>query len=130
MGQIVHIEIEILVGKPTLFHNEECVGHWCWAMSYSPTKEESIGFNALLSEGMRPIPQNLTKEVQKKMDTWKHQETYSWLYLTDILGSLEETVIPFSVRNWFISWASEHLALLGNPSQFRVIIWITEGMYD
>ena len=130
MGQTVHIEIEILVTKKTLFHRTDCVGQWCWAMSYSPSKQEAIGFNAILSEGLRTLPQNLTIEVTKKMGSWKHQETCSWLHLSEIMDSLKDQSMPFSVRSWLLNWASEHLALLGNPNQFRVIIWITEGAYD
>ena len=130
MEQCVHLEIEILVTKKTLFHREGDIGNWCWAMSYTPTKGESIGFNALLSEGLQPLPSNLTAEVEKKMSTWRHQETASWFYISDIINFLEDPHVPFTVRNWFLSWASENLALLGKPHQFRIIIWLTEGMHD
>ena len=130
MEQEVHLEIEVLVCEKTPFYQDSDIGKWCWAMSYSPTKEESIGFNALLTEGLRTFPKTLSKEVGWKMATWKHQEIATWFYVSEVLEFLDDTHIPFSVRKWFLSWGSEHLALLGDPSQLRLIIWVTEGMYD
>ena len=131
MGQSVHIEIEVLVSRNT---NKafKCLGSsgWCWVMSYSPNEKESYGFNALLGD-IRPLPSNLSEEVLKKFESWKHQHTTWWCYLEDFLVLLDDPdTIPCEVREWYLSWASLHLGGIAPPNNLRIVVWITEGMYD
>ena len=126
MGQKIHLEIEMLVSKPSLFFRTSDVGEWCWAMSYSPTEEEAIGFHELLDDPK--INPSFSATTKSKIDSWKHNHVIWWSYVDDFLELLND--LPFSVRSWFLSWGSEHLGLLGQPSSLRIIILVSEGDYD
>ena len=133
MGQSVHVEIEILATEDLKgrLRYHTILGRWCWIMSYVPTEEESYGFNDLLTTALRPLPSTVTKEVEKKIRSWKHQETFWWCYLEDFLVMLDDPdLIPREVRRWYLRWGSAHLGLLGKPRHLRIIVWVAEGSYD
>ena len=131
MGQLVHIEIEMLVTRPNIFQKESDIGKWCWVLSYTPSEREAFGFNALLDMSLKPVPKDISETILRKIQSWKHQETLWWCGMSDFLKKLGvPESMPASVQEWYFSWASIHLPLLGNPEQIRVIIWVTEGNYD
>jgi hypothetical protein len=131
MGQSVHIEIEVLATKDlaSVFKRVTQLGSWSWVMSYSPTQREALGFNAMI-EQIRPLPKTLSKSIQKKIDSWSHQQTTWWCDLKDFLDLIELHGVPVEVSEWYLNWGSAHLGLIGKPHQLRIIIWIAEGSYD